>query len=169
MLHAAIFVGRRKVLEGETASFELYEEHLGGGGLSRMAAGTCLLRVARQPPRTPHLISSDDGRYSRSLLEQRGGCDWPSERTHTVQCWMARAGCCVSASNRFIREIGEGNCCFICGANPGSKAFNDDRVIPDWVLAKHGLHSNRITLAYANLLLSLGRSSLLSFSLKVAM
>lgn len=48
--------------------------------------------------------------------------------------------------DRFVKEIGEGDFCFICGAAPGSKTFNNEHVIPDWVLTKHGLHSNRITL-----------------------
>jgi hypothetical protein len=47
---------------------------------------------------------------------------------------------------RFVNDIGEGDCCFICGAFPGSKPFNNEHVIPDWVLAKHGLHSRRISL-----------------------
>lgn len=47
---------------------------------------------------------------------------------------------------RFVSDIGEGDCCFICGASPGSKIFNNEHVIPDWVLVKHGLHSSRISL-----------------------
>jgi hypothetical protein len=47
---------------------------------------------------------------------------------------------------RFVADIGEGECCFICGARPGTKVFNNEHVIPDWVLAKHQLHSSRISL-----------------------
>ena len=39
-----------------------------------------------------------------------------------------------------------GRCCFICGAQPGSKIFNDEHVIPDWVLRKNGLFHKSITL-----------------------
>jgi hypothetical protein len=47
---------------------------------------------------------------------------------------------------RFVNDIGEGECCFICGARPGSKVFNNEHVIPDWILAKHRLYSSRISL-----------------------
>ena len=48
--------------------------------------------------------------------------------------------------NRFIDDIAKGNCCFICGAKPGSKVFNDEHIIPDWVLRKYKLHDKRISL-----------------------
>jgi hypothetical protein len=45
---------------------------------------------------------------------------------------------------RFIRDIAEGDCCFMCGAKPGSRPFNDEHVIPDWVLRDLGLHNKQI-------------------------
>lgn len=47
---------------------------------------------------------------------------------------------------RFVRDIGEGNCCFICGAQPGTKAFNNEHVIPRWVLQRYDLFDRVITL-----------------------
>ena len=47
---------------------------------------------------------------------------------------------------RFKRDIVEGNCCFICGASPSAKTFNDEHVIPDWILKKYNLYSQSITL-----------------------
>jgi hypothetical protein len=47
---------------------------------------------------------------------------------------------------RFVRDIVNGACCFICGAKPGSKPFNDEHVIPQWVLTKCGIGGQRITL-----------------------
>jgi hypothetical protein len=47
---------------------------------------------------------------------------------------------------RFLAEIANGDCCFICGAEPGSKKFTDEHVIPDWVLRDKGLHSGKIVL-----------------------
>jgi hypothetical protein len=48
--------------------------------------------------------------------------------------------------DRFIAEIAQGGFCFVCGASPGDKEFNDEHVIPDWVLKKHRLHSGRLVL-----------------------
>tara|TARA_R110000787_G_scaffold26856_1_gene74913 strand:- start:950 stop:1915 length:966 start_codon:yes stop_codon:yes gene_type:complete len=39
-----------------------------------------------------------------------------------------------------------GNCCFVCGANPSSKLFNDEHVIPRWLLKRCGLFDQKITL-----------------------
>jgi hypothetical protein len=46
----------------------------------------------------------------------------------------------------FIKNIVENNYCFICGANPNFKKFNDEHIIPDWILKKYKLHSQKITL-----------------------
>jgi hypothetical protein len=46
--------------------------------------------------------------------------------------------------DRFISEIVHGSGCFICGASPASKQFNDEHVIPDWILKRHELHSGRL-------------------------
>lgn len=48
--------------------------------------------------------------------------------------------------NHFIKDIVNGGCCFICGALPGSKEFNDEHIIPDWIIRKFNLHDKRITL-----------------------
>lgn len=47
---------------------------------------------------------------------------------------------------RFKQDIGLGDCCFICGAKQGSKPFNDEHVIPRWVLRKFGLFRKTVTL-----------------------
>jgi hypothetical protein len=47
---------------------------------------------------------------------------------------------------RFVRDICEGDCCFICGASPRSVPFNDEHVLPDWVLRRYGIASRPITL-----------------------
>lgn len=46
----------------------------------------------------------------------------------------------------FLNDIAKGNCCFICGAKPDSKEFNNEHVIPDWILKKYKLHGKSITL-----------------------
>jgi hypothetical protein len=46
----------------------------------------------------------------------------------------------------FIDKIAGGNVCFICGADPGTVVFNDEHVIPEWILARHNLHARVITL-----------------------
>jgi hypothetical protein len=47
---------------------------------------------------------------------------------------------------RFVRDIGRGTCCFICGASPADAPFNDEHVIPDWVLRRFQLHDQSISL-----------------------
>jgi hypothetical protein len=46
----------------------------------------------------------------------------------------------------FMTEIANGDCCFICGAKPEDKEFNNEHVIPDWILKKFNLYSATITL-----------------------
>jgi hypothetical protein len=46
----------------------------------------------------------------------------------------------------FMNDIVKGNCCFICGAQPGIKQFNDEHIIPDWILRKFDLYNRQITL-----------------------
>ena len=46
----------------------------------------------------------------------------------------------------FLDDIAKGDCCFICGAQSGSKDFNDEHVIPDWILQKYKLHNKFVTL-----------------------
>ena len=47
---------------------------------------------------------------------------------------------------RFIKDICAGNRCFVCGADPAKVPFNDEHVLPDWVLRKYKLHQRQITL-----------------------
>jgi hypothetical protein len=51
------------------------------------------------------------------------------------------------SKDRFVTDICLGRCCFICGAQPGSKPFNDEHVIPEWVLRKFNLFDPVLTLA----------------------
>ncbi|GAA4327263.1 hypothetical protein GCM10023115_24860 [Pontixanthobacter gangjinensis] len=48
--------------------------------------------------------------------------------------------------DQFKKDIIEGKCCFICGAKPGSKKFNNEHVIPNWILKRFNLHSEKINL-----------------------
>jgi|GEM_PF-4357372 len=47
---------------------------------------------------------------------------------------------------RFKREIVEGDCCFICGCSSDKHAFNDEHVIPDWLLREFDLQNKEISL-----------------------
>jgi len=47
---------------------------------------------------------------------------------------------------RFIREIVSGDCCFVCGKSPTAVPFNDEHVIPNWILKKCELRDQQITL-----------------------
>lgn len=50
------------------------------------------------------------------------------------------------ALKHFIKDIVQGDCCFICGASPKDKEFNDEHIISDWILRKFNLHKEYITL-----------------------
>lgn len=47
---------------------------------------------------------------------------------------------------RFLSDIVDGNCCFVCGARPSTVEFNDEHILPQWILRQYGLHSKSITL-----------------------
>jgi hypothetical protein len=50
------------------------------------------------------------------------------------------------SKDRFVNDICVGRCCFICGAQPGSKVFNDEHVIPGWVLRRFDLFDRTLNL-----------------------
>jgi hypothetical protein len=52
----------------------------------------------------------------------------------------------VFSIERFIRDIVEGDCCFVCGKNRNQVPFNDEHVIPDWILRRTGLYERQIAL-----------------------
>jgi hypothetical protein len=47
---------------------------------------------------------------------------------------------------RFVRDIALGNCCFVCGVSPNEALFNDEHVIPEWLLRRYNLFARTITL-----------------------
>jgi hypothetical protein len=47
---------------------------------------------------------------------------------------------------RFVHEIVVGDACFVCGASPRDKPFNDEHIVPRWVLRRYGLFDKKITL-----------------------
>jgi hypothetical protein len=52
----------------------------------------------------------------------------------------------VFSIKRFIEDIAEGDKCFICGATRLEKQFNDEHVLPNWILRKYSLHNRAINL-----------------------
>jgi hypothetical protein len=48
--------------------------------------------------------------------------------------------------NRFVSDICDGDHCFLCGASPETKVFNDEHIIPKWVLRKLNIYKEKITL-----------------------
>lgn len=49
----------------------------------------------------------------------------------------------------FYNRIVKGSDCFICGASQDSKKFNNEHILPDWLLAKYKLYQKSITLPNA--------------------
>lgn len=50
------------------------------------------------------------------------------------------------STERFINDICLGDCCFICGAAPHEREFNNEHVIPEWLLRRYNIFSTTITL-----------------------
>lgn len=50
------------------------------------------------------------------------------------------------SNERFVSDICLGDCCFICGARPATKKFNDEHVVPEWLLRRYRLFDRTITL-----------------------
>ena len=50
------------------------------------------------------------------------------------------------STRRFIDDICVGNCCFICGAKPEEKSFNDEHVFPEWLLRRYNLFARTLKL-----------------------
>jgi len=40
--------------------------------------------------------------------------------------------------DEFLKDVVKGNCCFICGASPDSKPFNNEHVVSNWILKAYG-------------------------------
>jgi hypothetical protein len=55
----------------------------------------------------------------------------------------------VFSTKRFIEDICLGDCCFICGAKPDEKPFNNEHILPDWVLRRYDLFARTITQNYS--------------------
>lgn len=51
------------------------------------------------------------------------------------------------STERFVRDICLGDCCFICGAAPTEKPFNNEHILPEWLLRRFELFSRKITLS----------------------
>jgi len=47
---------------------------------------------------------------------------------------------------RFVRDICQGDACFVCGAWPNDTQFNDEHIVPNWILRRYGLFNQEITL-----------------------
>lgn len=47
---------------------------------------------------------------------------------------------------QFVKDICTGSCCFICGAHPKGRKFNNEHVFSRWLLARYNLFDVSITL-----------------------
>jgi hypothetical protein len=50
------------------------------------------------------------------------------------------------SAQRFVDDICLGNCCFICGARPEEKPFNNEHILPEWLLRRYDLFTKTIML-----------------------
>jgi hypothetical protein len=49
------------------------------------------------------------------------------------------------STERFVNDICLGDCCFICGAKPSEKKFNNEHILPEWLLRRFDLFARVIT------------------------
>jgi hypothetical protein len=69
---------------------------------------------------------------------------WTKDKDGSV---LDEAGKVVYFSlDRFIRDICLGECCFVCGAKPTDVPFNDEHVIPKWLLRRYNLFALSVVL-----------------------
>jgi len=47
---------------------------------------------------------------------------------------------------RFNSDISRGDDCFVCGAKPNAVPFNNEHVLPDWILRRFRLQGRSVTL-----------------------
>ena len=50
------------------------------------------------------------------------------------------------STSRFITDICLGDCCFICGVGPQERQFNNEHVLPEWLLRRYDLFERTIIL-----------------------
>jgi hypothetical protein len=50
------------------------------------------------------------------------------------------------STERFLEEIVGGNCCIVCGCKRTAKSFNDEHVLPQWILRKFDLFGKQFIL-----------------------
>jgi hypothetical protein len=61
-----------------------------------------------------------------------------------------KGGVVFFSCKRFVDSICEGGSCFMCGAEPGSKPFNEEHILPEWVLREFSLFDRAVTLPNGN-------------------
>jgi hypothetical protein len=50
------------------------------------------------------------------------------------------------SADRFISDICQGDRCFICGSRRDQLPFNDEHILPDWILRRYNLHDKYLAL-----------------------
>ena len=51
---------------------------------------------------------------------------------------------------RFMDDICDGDCCFMCGVSPQDAPFNKEHILPNWLLRRFDLHNRSIVLPNGN-------------------
>ena len=91
---------------------------------------------------------------ARHVQDGSGTNDW-RHRIGALEMWTKTAdGSIVDdggriiyfSTERFVRNVCGGRCCFICGAASDDKPFSDEHVFPEWLLRRFGIFSSRMTL-----------------------
>jgi hypothetical protein len=52
----------------------------------------------------------------------------------------------VYSAEEFLNKICATDCCFVCGSSRREKPFNDEHVVPRWILNRYSLFGKEIIL-----------------------
>ena len=65
-------------------------------------------------------------------VDKRGAMMWT--KTKYVSVVDAEGKVIFFSTERFVKDICLGDFCFICGADPSEKQFNNEHILPRWLL-----------------------------------
>jgi len=122
-------------------------EMLANDALLRRLAGGSAQRIAwKSLRRGLYLVFSRTGDCGTrfSFWRRRASLMWLQTQDGSI---VDKTGKVIFFSTeRFVKDICHGGCCFICGVEPSSVPFNDEHILPNWLLRKYDLHNHTITL-----------------------
>jgi hypothetical protein len=129
-------------VESGVARSQPEEPRCAGG--TRLLAGISERVAAGSPCDLTRVLSSPFLRFYYPAAGQKGNAMWTTTADGSVV--DSHGKIILFSTERFVRDICLGDCCFICGASPNDKTFNNEHILPEWLLRRFDLFSRQITL-----------------------